>query len=58
MAIIFLENMAIMPEMVHEANSSRSEILFTGISFLLATIALLLFQKSEVLFPGKAEKTH
>lgn len=58
MAIIFLENMAIMPEMVHEANSSGSEILFTGISFLLATIALLLFQKSEVLFPTKGEGSH
>ena len=58
MAIIFLENMAIMPEMVHEPNSSGSEILFTGIAFLLATIALLLFQKSEVIFPSKVGKPH
>lgn len=58
MAIVFLENMAIMPEMVHDANSSGSEILFTGISFLLATIALLLFQKSEVIFAPKVGKSH
>ena len=58
MAIIFLENMARMQDMVHEANSSGSEILFTGIAFLLATIALLLFQKSEVLFPAKGDKSH
>jgi uncharacterized membrane protein YqhA len=58
MAIIFLENMAIMPEMVHEPNSSGSEILFTGIGFLLATIALLLFQKSEVIFASKGGKAH
>jgi hypothetical protein len=50
--------MAIMPEMVHEPNSSGSEILFTGIGFLLATIALLLFQKSEVIFPAKGGKAH
>ncbi len=58
MAIIFLENLAIMPEMVHEPNSSGSEILFSGVAFLLATIALLLFQKSEVIFPTKGGKAH
>ena len=58
MAIIFVENLAVMPEMVHEPNSTGSEILFSGLAFLLATIALLLFQKSEVIFAAKEAKSH
>jgi uncharacterized membrane protein YqhA len=58
MAIIFLENLALMEEMIHEPNSTGSEILYTGIAFLLATIALLLFQKSEVIFASKGGKAH
>lgn len=50
MAIIFLENLALVESMIHEPNSTGSEILYTGIAFLLATIAVLLFQKSEVIF--------
>ena len=57
MAIIFVENLAIMPEMVREPNSSGSAILYSGIAFLLATIALLLFQKSEIIFASKDEKS-
>jgi len=58
MAIIFVENLALMPEMIHEPNTNGSEILFTGIAFLLATLALLAFQKVDVLFPSKGEKSH